>query len=127
MYDTITVRGARLQNLNNISVSIPKNKLIVLNGLSGSGKPTLGFDILHLEDTAHLLAVLQRLVNAGNTVVVVEHNLDLVQTADWVIDLGPEGGEAGGRLVAAGTPEEVAAQAGSVTGLYLTIGASIRD
>jgi excinuclease ABC subunit A len=87
-------------------------------------EPTTG---LHLEDTAHLLAVLQRLVDAGNTVVVVEHNLDLVQAADWVIDLGPEGGEAGGRLVAEGTPEEVAAQTGSVTGLYLTIGASIRD
>ncbi len=76
-------------------------------------EPTTG---LHLADTARLLGVLQRLVDAGNTVIVVEHNLELVKAADWVIDLGPEGGAAGGKLVAEGTPEEVARNDGSYTG-----------
>jgi excinuclease ABC subunit A len=63
--------------------------------------------------------VLHRLVDKGNSVVVIEHNLDVIKTADWIIDLGPEGGEAGGRVVAAGTPEEVAAVEGSHTGSFL--------
>jgi len=79
-------------------------------------EPTTG---LHFHDIALLLAVLHRLRDAGNTVVVIEHNLDVIKTADWVIDLGPEGGSAGGRIVAAGTPEEIAAAAGSHTGAYL--------
>ena len=79
-------------------------------------EPTTG---LHLADTARLLGVLQRLVDAGNSVVVVEHNLELVKTADWVIDLGPEGGIAGGRVIAEGTPEEVAQCPASYTGQYL--------
>ncbi len=79
-------------------------------------EPTTG---LHLADTARLLAVLQRLVDAGNTVVVVEHNLDLIRAADWIIDLGPEGGEAGGHLVAEGPPEAVAQVAASATGAFL--------
>lgn len=79
-------------------------------------EPTTG---LHLADTARLLCVLQRLVDAGNTVVVVEHNLELVKAADWIIDLGPEGGAAGGRLIAEGTPEQVARVPGSHTGRYL--------
>ena len=66
-----------------------------------------------------LLEVLGRLVDAGNTVVVIEHNLDVIKTADWIIDLGPEGGEEGGRLVAAGTPEDVAAVDDSYTGQFL--------
>jgi excinuclease ABC subunit A len=66
-----------------------------------------------------LLQVLQRLVDAGNTVVVIEHNLDVIKTADWIIDLGPEGGDAGGRVVVAGTPEEVAAEPASHTGRFL--------
>ena len=63
--------------------------------------------------------MLDRLVEAGNTVVVIEHNLDVIKTADWVIDLGPEGGDGGGRVVAAGTPEQVAAVKGSYTGRFL--------
>ncbi len=79
-------------------------------------EPTTG---LHFEDIRKLLGVLARLVDAGNTVVVIEHNLDVVKCADWVIDLGPEGGGGGGRIVAEGTPEEVARTAGSHTGAHL--------
>src|ERR1700690_1899191 len=67
-------------------------------------EPTTG---LHFEDVRHLLDVLQRLVDLGNTVLVIEHNLDVIKSADYLIDLGPEGGEQGGRIVATGTPEEV--------------------
>jgi excinuclease ABC subunit A len=74
---------------------------------------------LHFEDIRKLLDVLSRLVDKGNTVVVIEHNIDIVKTADWVIDLGPEGGESGGELVAEGTPEDVARIDRSHTGLYL--------
>jgi excinuclease ABC subunit A len=79
-------------------------------------EPTTG---LHLADIDKLLQVLNRLVEAGNTVVIIEHNLEVIKTADYLIDLGPEGGERGGRLVAVGTPEEVAQQAGSHTGWFL--------
>lgn len=79
-------------------------------------EPTTG---LHPADTARLLALLQRLVDAGNTVIVVEHNLDVIKGADWVVDLGPEGGAAGGRLIAEGTPEQVAQTPGSHTGMCL--------
>ena len=79
-------------------------------------EPTTG---LHFEDVRRLLAVLSRLVDQGNTVIVIEHNLDVVKTADWLIDLGPEGGRGGGAVVATGTPEEVAAAADSHTGRYL--------
>jgi excinuclease ABC subunit A len=79
-------------------------------------EPTTG---LHFEDVRKLLQVLQRLVAGGNTVLVIEHNLDVVKTADWVIDLGPEGGEEGGRVVATGTPERVAAVPESYTGKFL--------
>ena len=79
-------------------------------------EPTTG---LHFEDVRLLLDVLHRLVDKGNTVVVIEHNLDVVKTADWVIDLGPEGGDAGGQVVAAGTPEAIARAKGSHTGQFL--------
>jgi len=74
---------------------------------------------LHFDDIKKLLAVLDRLVDAGNTVVVIEHNLDIVKTADWVVDLGPEGGDSGGHVVAVGTPEAIAATKDSYTGHYL--------
>ncbi|HET8814856.1 MAG TPA: excinuclease ABC subunit UvrA [Solirubrobacterales bacterium] len=79
-------------------------------------EPTTG---LHFADVQRLLDVLGRLVDAGNTVVVIEHNLDVIKTADWLIDLGPEGGDGGGEVVATGTPEEVAAVGGSYTGRFL--------
>jgi excinuclease ABC subunit A len=79
-------------------------------------EPTTG---LHFEDIRKLLRVLDRLVEGGNTVLVIEHNLDVIKTADYVIDIGPEGGDAGGRVVATGTPEQVAAVAESYTGRFL--------
>jgi excinuclease ABC subunit A len=79
-------------------------------------EPTTG---LHFHDTKQLLSVLMRLRNQGNTVVIIEHNLDVIKTADWVIDLGPEGGSKGGRVMAVGTPEDVAACASSYTGQFL--------
>ena len=75
---------------------------------------------MHFEDTRKLLDVLTKLVDQGNTIVVIEHNLDVIKSADYVIDLGPEGGVGGGRIVAAGTPEDVAANAQSATGHFLT-------
>jgi excinuclease ABC subunit A len=85
-------------------------------------EPTTG---LHLADTARLLGVLQRLVNAGNSVIVVEHNLELIRAVDWVIDLGPEGGAGGGNLIVEGTPEQIAQAAHSYTGQCLREGVGI--
>ncbi len=79
-------------------------------------EPTTG---LHFEDVSRLLGVLQRLVDTGNTILVIEHNLDVIKSCDWLVDLGPEGGDGGGRVVAEGTPEQVAKTAGSWTGQYL--------
>ena len=79
-------------------------------------EPTTG---LHFEDIRKLLTVLTRLVDQGNTVVVIEHNLDVIKTADWIIDLGPEGGSGGGQIVVAGTPEDVARHTASHTGRFL--------
>jgi excinuclease ABC subunit A len=88
----------------------PKRNLFILE------EPTIG---LHMADVRRLVDVLQRLVDAGHTVIVIEHNLDLIAEADWLIDLGPEGGEGGGRIVAEGTPEQVAWNKGSHTGRFL--------
>ena len=79
-------------------------------------EPTTG---LHFDDVLQLLIVLQRLVDAGNTVLVIEHNLDVVKSADVVLDLGPDGGDGGGRIVCVGTPEEIAACPDSHTGRFL--------
>jgi excinuclease ABC subunit A len=79
-------------------------------------EPTTG---LHFHDIEQLLRVLHRLVDGGSTVVVIEHNLDVIKTADWIVDLGPEGGAGGGRIIATGTPEDIAATKGSYTGHFL--------
>ena len=79
-------------------------------------EPTTG---LHFEDVRKLLEVLHELVESGNTVIVIEHNLEVIKTADWIIDLGPEGGDTGGEIIASGTPEDVVKVARSYTGQYL--------
>jgi excinuclease ABC A subunit len=79
-------------------------------------EPTTG---LHMSDVSHLLAILDRLVDGGNTVIVIEHNMDVVRRADWVVDLGPEGGSKGGRIVFEGTPEQLSQAKGSLTSRYL--------
>jgi excinuclease ABC subunit A len=79
-------------------------------------EPTTG---LHFHDVAQLLDVLHRLRDEGNTVIVIEHNLDVIKTADWIIDLGPEGGAGGGRVLVAGTPEEIVKNQQSYTARYL--------
>jgi excinuclease ABC subunit A len=79
-------------------------------------EPTTG---LHMADVEKLLQVLHRLVDTGNTVIVIEHNLDVIKTADWIVDLGPEGGDRGGFVIGEGTPEEIAANSASATGEYL--------
>ncbi len=79
-------------------------------------EPTTG---LHMYDVSKLIDVLQKFVEAGNTVLVIEHNLDVIKCADWIIDLGPEGGDGGGKIVAEGTPEQVAENPESFTGQYL--------
>jgi excinuclease ABC subunit A len=79
-------------------------------------EPTTG---LHFHDIALLLKVIHRLRDQGNTIVIIEHNLDVIKTADWIVDLGPEGGAGGGQIIAAGTPEDVAKNSASFTGRYL--------
>ena len=80
-------------------------------------EPTTG---LHFHDIEQLLQVLHELTERGNTVVVIEHNLDVIKTADWIVDMGPEGGFRGGQVIATGTPEQVAKNPASYTGQYLT-------
>jgi excinuclease ABC subunit A len=79
-------------------------------------EPTTG---LHFDDIVKLLAAFRKLLHAGHSLLVIEHNLDVLKTADWIVDLGPEGGDEGGRVVASGTPEQVAAVPGSHTGRHL--------
>jgi excinuclease ABC subunit A len=108
-----TLSGGEAQRLKiaaELSARVTTDHLFILD------EPTTG---LHLDDVRKLLLVLNRLVEAGNTVLVVEHHLDVIKTADWVIDLGPEAGEAGGELVAEGTPEQVAQVGASYTGKFL--------
>ena len=100
----------RVKLANELSRPSTGNTLYILD------EPTTG---LHFDDTARLLEVLNKLVDKGNTVIVVEHNLDIIKNADWIIDIGPEGGEEGGKIVAQGTPKDVVKVAASYTGQYL--------
>jgi excinuclease ABC subunit A len=108
-----TVSGGEAQR---IKLASELHKRATGNTLYVLDEPTTG---LHFEDIRKLLDVLQRLVDQGNTVLVIEHNLDVIKTADWVIDLGPEGGHAGGDVVSTGPPEAIIADASSHTGRFL--------
>ncbi|MBI3649171.1 MAG: excinuclease ABC subunit UvrA [Actinobacteria bacterium] len=108
-----TLSGGEAQR---IKLSSELHKRATGNTVYVLDEPTTG---LHFEDIHKLLGVLQRLVSTGNTVLVIEHNLDVVKTADWIVDLGPEGGDDGGQVVVTGTPEQVAAHPGSHTGAFL--------
>jgi len=108
-----TLSGGEAQR---IKLAFELSKRATGNTLYFLDEPTTG---LHFHDIAKLLDVLQRLVDLGNTVIVIEHNLDVIKQADWIIDLGPEGGEAGGQVVAVGTPEQICREEKSFTGQYL--------
>ena len=108
-----TLSGGEAQR---VKLSTELSKVSTGNTFYILDEPTTG---LHFEDIKMLLNVLNTLVDRGNTVVVIEHNLDVIKTADWIIDLGPEGGDDGGRLIATGTPEKVAKVASSYTGQFL--------
>lgn len=109
----VTLSGGEAQR---VKLSEELSKRDTGNTLYILDEPTTG---LHFEDIRHLLAVLNRLVEKGNTVIVIEHNLDVIKVADHLIDLGPEGGSRGGAIVCTGTPEEVAKEPGSYTGQFL--------
>jgi excinuclease ABC subunit A len=108
-----TLSGGEAQR---IKLSSELHKRATGNTFYVLDEPTTG---LHFEDIRKLLEVLQRLVDSGNTVLVIEHNLDVIKTADWIVDLGPEGGDQGGAVVVTGTPEDVAAHPISHTGRFL--------
>ena len=110
---SVTLSGGESQRMKLAAELFRKatgNTLYILD------EPTTG---LHFQDIKVLLDVLQRLVDQGNTVIIIEHNLDILKSVDYILDMGPEGGRRGGRIVAAGTPEELAANPDSVTGPYL--------
>jgi excinuclease ABC subunit A len=108
-----TLSGGEAQR---VKLSTELSKVATGNTFYILDEPTTG---LHFEDIKMLLNVLNTLVERGNTVVVIEHNLDVIKTADWIIDLGPEGGDEGGKVIATGTPEQVARANGSYTGMFL--------
>jgi len=116
-----TLSGGEAQR---VKLATELSKRATGNTLYILDEPTTG---LHFEDVRKLLGVLHRLVDAGNTVIVIEHNLDVIKMADWIIDLGPEGGDAGGWVVAEGTPEEVAQCEQSYTGQFLKLILSGRE
>ncbi|HQG43118.1 MAG TPA: excinuclease ABC subunit UvrA, partial [Spirochaetota bacterium] len=108
-----TLSGGEAQR---VKLSTELSKRATGNTLYILDEPTTG---LHFADVAKLIDVLQSLVDKGNTVIVIEHNLDVIKCADWIIDLGPEGGDAGGRIVAEGSPEDIAKIKQSYTGQFL--------
>ena len=108
-----TLSGGEAQR---IKLSTELSKTSTKNTVYFLDEPTTG---LHVDDIQMLLSVLQKLVDQGNTIIVIEHNLDVVKCADWVIDLGPEGGEGGGTVVAQGTVEELSNNKSSITGKFL--------
>ncbi len=108
-----TLSGGEAQR---VKLSTELSKIGTGNTLYVLDEPTTG---LHFDDVKMLLTVINKLVDKGNTVVVIEHNLDVIKTADWIIDLGPEGGNEGGYIVAEGTPEQVSKNPASFTGQYL--------
>ena len=108
-----TLSGGEAQRMK---LASELQKLSTGNNFYILDEPTTG---LHTDDIKRLLEVLQRLVDEGNTVLIIEHNLDVIKNADWLIDLGPEGGDGGGQVVATGTPEEVVQVKESYTGQYL--------
>jgi excinuclease ABC subunit A len=108
-----TLSGGEAQR---VKLSTELSKVGTGNTLYILDEPTTG---LHFDDVKMLLSVINKLVDKGNTIVVIEHNLDVVKTADWIIDLGPEGGDDGGYVIAEGTPEEVSGNSASFTGQYL--------
>ena len=112
-----TLSGGECQRIKMASELHKKGNIYVLD------EPTTG---LHMSDTSHLLAMLDRLVDAGNTVIVIEHNLDVIRNADWIIDLGPEGGSKGGRIMFTGTPTDLLADPDSLTAEYLRRGSGSR-
>ena len=108
-----TLSGGEAQR---VKLSTELSKTATKNTVYFLDEPTTG---LHLDDIKMLLSVLQKLVSNGNTIIVIEHNLDVIKCADWIIDLGPEGGEAGGQVIAQGTPKEIVKDKNSITGKYL--------
>jgi excinuclease UvrABC ATPase subunit len=105
-----SLSGGESQRIKLASELHKKGSVYVLD------EPTTG---LHMSDVGRLLAIMDRMVDGGNTVIVVEHNLDVVANADWIIDLGPEGGEGGGEVIFEGTPRQLLSARGSLTGEYL--------
>jgi excinuclease UvrABC ATPase subunit len=105
-----TLSGGECQRIKLASELHKKGSIYVLD------EPTTG---LHMSDVSHLLAIMNRLVDSGNTVIVIEHNLDVIRNADWIIDMGPEGGSKGGEVLFEGTPRELLNAQNSYTGAYL--------
>lgn len=108
-----TLSGGEAQR---VKLSTELSKTSTKNTVYFLDEPTTG---LHVDDIQMLLSVLQKLVDQGNTVIVIEHNLDVIKCADWIIDLGPEGGEGGGKIVAQGTVEEISTNKTTITGKFL--------
>ena len=105
-----TLSGGECQRIKLASELHKKGSVYVMD------EPTTG---LHMSDISHLLAIMNRLVDGGNTVIVIEHNLDVIRNADWIIDMGPEGGSKGGRVMFEGTPRQLLDAENSLTGQYL--------